>query len=89
MKPQHFPFGKAVTVFWVDSAIMQGWRKYDEGDSIPIQSIGYVTKTDDDIIVLTTSITNDFAINTPIAIPWGCVVQVRELPEDYDRHLKL
>jgi hypothetical protein len=88
LKAEILPFGKAVSVFWVDSACAYGWKGHkDVGDTLGIVSLGYVAKCDEDRITLTTSITNQLDVNSPISIPWVAIFQIRELPDAFDRSI--
>lgn len=89
MEARKLPFGKAVSVFWVDSAAHHGWTNPDNelNDTTAIVSLGYVTKTDNDKVVLTSSITKDLGVLCPISIPWVAIFQVQELPQEYDRKI--
>ena len=80
------PKGKAIQVFWFDSASMFGWHGTEDGHIMRLVSLGYVTKVTDNELIITTSVntTAEQALS-PLAIPWGAIRQIVELPERYDR----
>ncbi len=80
--------GKAVRVVWVDSITNGGWQ-YNTlqriGQLGRITSLGYVVKTTDDALVLSTSIGANEAVLDPVAIPKKCIIDLQVLGEEWDR----
>lgn len=72
---------RIVEVTWVDSFSNSSWRcREDVVDCIvPVcQSIGYLTKKNKDIIILSQSFSGE-DVNGTISIPRKCVKEIREL----------
>jgi hypothetical protein len=90
MKPQMYPRGKALRVFWVDSTQSGGWR-YGENHSVVIENIatlGWITETDEDGLSMTSTLSRHGGVLTVVSIPWQAVVDIQELPE-WDRDANL
>lgn len=89
MKPKKLPRGKAVRIFWADSATTQGWQTKESGEMAKIATLGFVTKTTPEFIVVSTSIAINGDSLSPVSIPWRCVLHIQKLPSDYDRNNNL
>lgn len=86
MKPQSFKFGAAIRCSWVDSAMRRGWfHPPSEGTLKPqrIVSQGFVVDTNDDAIVLSTSVDDTAAVIGPLIIPWVAITSLNILPEEF------
>lgn len=86
MIKQELPFGTAVRVYWVDSAIHHGWSQAEDASIVRIVSLGYVVRCDDDFLAIANSITTLEGVACPMAIPWQAIVQVQNLPEVWSRN---
>lgn len=90
MDKKKFPKGRAVRVRWLDSASYTGWRFNTLGlHAGKITSIGYVVGSNDEVLVLATSLgqpggSPSKAALDPVVIPWGAITEVRELGEEWD-----
>lgn len=83
---------RLVVVRWVDSAFLGGWRSgsrtpYKVGE---VSSVGFVVEDVPEQLTLTTSVSDEGAVLSPLTIPRGCIEEVAELDrlpsvEDLDR----
>lgn len=87
MKPESFKFGTAVRVQWLDSAMRRGWsRPSDDAPYIPqhIVSQGFVVEATTDSLTITTSVDDERSVIAPLIVPWGCIKDIKFLPEEYN-----
>lgn len=79
------PFGHVVRVDWHDSKALDGWQ-YDP--TMPrtvgrIRTIGMCVQTSDYALTITSSACLNGATMDDLSIPWGAIVEMEVLPDDY------
>ena len=90
MQKREAPLGKAVRVYWQDSAANHGWKGVDEEvGSVLITTLGYVLKCDATDLTLSNSFSNEMNVMCPLSIPWVSIHRCEDLPETYDKTFKL
>lgn len=85
MNAMIIPFGKGVRVRWMDSSQLDGWQ-YNYSVSPPgeITTLGLVIKSSEVALTISAHISPaQRASAGSITIPWGAIVEVEELPENY------
>jgi len=71
---------KIVEVEWVDSNILHGWQnEINDCDVALCNEVGYLAHEDEDKVILARGISSFGLLNSPIAIPKGCVKSIKEL----------
>lgn len=86
MKQQKLPFGRVVSVFWLDSKSETGWGARDSPKELgKVVSIGYITSCDGNGLSLSTSIATDGQSLDDVSIPWGAIIDLRKVGEEWDR----
>lgn len=83
------PFGRAVRVFWEDSASNPGWQYNPErlGDTAKVVSLGWAVG-DKEWLDLCGHISEDGAMHDVLHIPWGAIENLEVLPETWHRTTK-
>lgn len=83
--------GRAVYILWEDSAAIDGWRKGLKPDTGKITSVGFVVDADNNGVMITTSLNDQFSAICPLSIPWGAVAVLHELEpqwgKEYEPHV--
>lgn len=71
---------KKVLVEWVDANILHGWQSDIEDCNIALtEEVGYLIREDDEKIILARGVSTYGFLNSPMAIPKGCVKSMKEL----------
>lgn len=77
--------GKAVFVSWEDSATIHGWQRDPVPDVGHISTVGYVVENNKNILVITSSLNDQFSCLDPISIPWSCITKTGELGIEWQK----
>ena len=71
---------RIVKVNWTDSSIQHGWQgDINECCVALCDDVGYLVDQDDEKIILARGISNAGFFNSPLAIPKGCVISIKEM----------
>ncbi len=71
---------KRVEIEWVDSNILHGWQADTADCDVALSNeLGYVVSEDDEKIILARGISAFGLLNSPMAIPKGCIKSIKEL----------
>ncbi len=71
---------RRVEVEWVDSNILHGWQVDTVDCNVALSNeLGYLISEDDDKIILARGISSFGLLNSPMAIPKGCIKSFKEL----------
>lgn len=71
---------KIVMVKWVDSNICHGWHgDANDCDVARSDDVGYLVNEDDEKIILSRGVSQYGLLNSPMAIPKGCIISIKEL----------
>jgi hypothetical protein len=76
-----WPLTDIVEIWWVDTSGLAGWTDLDSPHNHiePCRSVGFlITQTADEILLAPTITVSGAGLN-PMAIPMGCVKQVRRV----------
>jgi len=86
MKQLPLPKGKAVQLYWVDSAIKHGWQHLNQDNYgvETVSSMGYVVESKPEHLTLTCSISASDGVIAPLSIPWEAIVDIQLLPDEWD-----
>lgn len=81
MKPERYSRGKALRVFWVDSAESSGWN-YDENPPVHVEEVvtlGFVVNTSEKGLGLSTSLSQLGGTLSRVYIPWQAITGIQSL----------
>ena len=71
---------RIVKVNWTDSSIQHGWQAdVNECFVALCDDVGYLVDEDDEKIILARGISNADFLNSPMAIPRGCIRSIKEM----------
>ena len=71
---------KLVKVKWYDSNIQHGWQSDTEDCRLALcEDAGWVVYENDEMIILARGISDHAFFNSPMAIPRGCIIEIKEL----------
>lgn len=71
---------KLVKVKWHDANIQHGWQSDIEDCSLAsCEDAGWIIFEDDTMIIISRGISGHAFYNSPMAIPRGCVLEIKEL----------
>lgn len=82
MQRRAVKFGSAIQVDWQDSRAYSGWS-YDPREKVTpaqIKSLGYVVQSNEDSLVITTSLGNAGQSIDKLSIPWRAISEIELLP---------
>lgn len=77
--------GQAVTVDWVDTKSALGWS-YDPNAKrtlARVRSLGYVVQVNNEVLTLTTSLSDGGKSLDDLSLPIGCVTRIVEMSNDW------
>ena len=77
--------GQALTIDWLDSKAIGGWNRDNKPEPGTIRSLGYVVASDEDALMITTSLETSGWHFDALSVPWGCITRVDVLPDDWAR----
>lgn len=85
MKIPELKRGQSVILDWSDSRSLLGWTYNPEAKRTPgyIRSIGFIIQANDECIAITTSMDAKGASLDDFAIPVGCIVDLKVLPDEW------
>ena len=71
---------RIVKVNWVDSNIQHGWQGDINDCCVALcDDVGYLVDKDDEKIILARGISQTGYLNSPMAIPRGCILSIKEM----------
>lgn len=71
---------KLVKVKWHDSNIQHGWQVDTNDCSVALcEDVGWIIHEDDKMIIMARGISDHAFFNSPMAIPRGCIIEIKEL----------
>ena len=80
---KRMPLRRIIRVDWEDSASGGGWNRLDDfkdrHGTLSCQSVGYVAKSDKDVVMLVQSVCENGDVNDSISIPRKCIKRVRRI----------
>lgn len=76
--------GKAVFILWEDSATIDGWQFGPKPDPGIIATVGWLVSSNEQALVVSSSLNDEFSCICPLSIPWSCVTQCEELEPQWN-----
>ena len=71
---------KIVKVTWVDSNIQHGWQSNTTDCDVALcDDVGYLIDENDEKITLSRGVSQYRLLNSPMAIPKGCIKSIKEM----------